>query len=68
MNTRVIVLLAAIGLSMSAVAFVPEASAHNCSGWIPTDCGPCTTGTHSHTYCSSNGELDALLQLQTDLA
>ena len=65
MNTRVIVLLAAFGLSFSAVALVPEASAHNCFGVFPDDCGDCKEGTHNHTYCNSTAQelLDALTGL-----
>lgn len=54
MNTRVLVLMAAFSLAMTAVAFVPEASAHYCRGLNPLDCGSCTSGDHDHQYCNSH--------------
>lgn len=51
---KTFVLTFSLSLLACAVAFVPTGAAHNCSSWIPSDCGPCTSGDHSHTYCSSN--------------
>lgn len=48
------VLLLSVLLLTATLAVVPETSAHNCHSYIPTDCGPCTTGTHHHTYCDSS--------------
>jgi hypothetical protein len=50
---KTLVMLMAIGLAVTAVAVVPEASAHTCYSLNPFDCGSCTSGTHEHTYCRS---------------
>lgn len=57
-----IVALLALSLSLGAVAFVPTSAAHYCRSYIPSDCGPCTSGDHDHTYCNSH-DLDLLRQI-----
>lgn len=40
-------------LALGVVTLMPTSSAHTCQSLIPSDCGPCTSGTHNHTYCHS---------------
>ena len=66
MNTKTtVVLLLTLSIAATALAFTPTGAAHYCRGLNPFDCGPCTTGSHDHTWCYSSGDQ---LEILTDAA
>ncbi|MES2155595.1 MAG: hypothetical protein V4510_10710 [bacterium] len=48
-NVGVAALMTLVGFA-AIVTFAPQANAHNCSGTWESDCGGCSSGTHSHSW------------------
>jgi hypothetical protein len=67
MQPKTLALMMTLGLAGTAISFVPAASAHTCYSLIPSDCGPCTSGTHYHTYCQSWGDSGGCGAVTTDV-
>jgi hypothetical protein len=61
-----LVVLLASSLALGAVVVAPTSAAHYCRGTLPSDCGPCTSGDHDHTYCNSH-TLDILKDIVGNL-